>query len=272
MSCTQQLVLPQSTTTVANTPPTTGTQTPRSQNDRLELYNSLFGQSNNSNTDLNTGLQLASSLNYSLYTFLHLSDTYWVLAMLDIDGLKDINEKLGYQGANDKIDQIGTVIKKFCDNDSRKLKGFKCNDAIVGKGDLFAILMYCHPKLIKSEKYITKLMKRIKSLTHETVSVGIAKMLEWETFDEWKLRALNNINKVKDTSSKGNDAFYSDINIKFVNTKAGLQNDDEKQGGEQAQGQGKQGEDAALRKLGTKKEFDEKMKEIANNKNEKENW
>ena len=74
------------------------------------------------------------------------------------------------------MNQIGTVVKAFCDNNQRKLKGFNINDAIVDeecneKRDLFAILMYCRPELIKANKYISKLIAKIKQQTNETVCV-----------------------------------------------------------------------------------------------------
>ena len=221
--------------------------------ERLELYNSLFGQGKD-NLCEKTGLQLSPSLNYSLYTFLHLSDLYWVLAMIDVDRSVDIIEKYGHDGANRKIIQIGVVIKKFCDNDSRKLKGFNCDD----KQYLFALLMYCHPKLITSEKYIAKLIKKIKLLTNETVCVGIAKMKDWETFEEWKQRGLKNLKKTQNQTQLQGKQFYSDIGEIFVNPKNSTnenKNGDEKTGEQE------------MAKLGTEKEFHAKMKEIANNEN-----
>ena len=186
-----QLLLPQSTTTLSQTPPpsTSAMSVTRvhnkkddtNNNNRLELYNSLFGESTKKRCD-QTGLQLTQSLNYSLHTFLHLSDVYWVLAIIDVDSFDNIQDKYGQQNALRKIVQIGNVVKKFCENDPRKLKGFKLkgfelNDLFVDDEnetkdeeeycnhdhDLFAALMYCYPKLIKSEKYVSKLIKKNNS-------------------------------------------------------------------------------------------------------------
>ena len=144
-------------------------------------------------------LQLTPSLNYSLQTFLYTIDIYWVLSMIDIHDFDNMKAKYGQKLSRRKIIQIGKVIKKFCENDARKLKGFKCNDMVMidddddngeSKRDLFALLTYCHPHLNKSEKYISKLMKKIEQQTNETINVGIAKMNEWETFKQWKKRAI----------------------------------------------------------------------------------
>ena len=135
--------------------------------------------------------------------------------------INNVNETIGYCGANHKIKQMGDVIKVFCDNDSQRLKGYKCTDKINGKGDLFGLLMYCYPQLNKSELYIKKL-KKIQSLTSETVSGGIAKMNKWETFEELKLRALNNIEKVK--TAKGKADYYSDVNVVFTKPENNVNN------------------------------------------------
>ena len=78
-------------------------------NPRLELYISLFGQGTNKTCD-KTGLQLTYSLNYSLHTFLHLSDVYWVLAIIDtVDDSKTLNEKYGTQNTNCKNEYLGIM-------------------------------------------------------------------------------------------------------------------------------------------------------------------
>ena len=121
MNGDSSLILPQSPTIVAETPPHSTSKVKHdSNNKKLELYNSLFGQGRNKICD-KTGLQLSESLNYSLYTFLHLCDVYWVLAMIGIDDIDNLNSKYGRQLSNNKINQIGTVISKFCQNDARKL-------------------------------------------------------------------------------------------------------------------------------------------------------
>ena len=219
MSDIFQLVLPQSTTALAKTPPPASHQatavTKRkiikqqasNPNQQLKLYNSIFKQGKNKICD-KTGLQFTQSLNYSLQTFLYTSHNYWVLAIIDINGLIEDNGKFISQEASSKINQVGVVIKTFCENNPSKLKGFRCNsnDLIdIGIGDdtedtqdtedakyyfpndLFAMLIYCHPKLILGEKHISKLMKKIEQQTNKTVCIGVAKMNEWKSFDELSL-------------------------------------------------------------------------------------
>ena len=166
--------------------------------------------------------------------------------MIGIDQCDKIKEKLGQYNAQRKIIQIGKVLNNFCENDLRKLKGFRINNIIntsqdnMGMDDenfnLFSILMYCYPKLDLSNKYILKLMKKIKQQTNETVSIGIAKMNEWETFEQWKQRAIENSTKVQNgiaitVIENQNGAFYSDIDVNYVNPKRDTAKDgtDEKQ-------------------------------------------
>ena len=80
----------QSTCTHATT--TTVSMKEQQGNQRLQLYNSLFGQEKNKICD-KTRLQLTSSFNYSLYTFLHLSDKYWVLSLINIESFDILQEK-----------------------------------------------------------------------------------------------------------------------------------------------------------------------------------
>ena len=163
------MILSQSATTAAKIPPinanTGETQHVQEQN-KLQLYNSLFGREKNKICD-KTGLRLTQSLNYSLHTFLHLCDESWVLTMIDVESFDIIQDKYGIQRAQNKLNQIGTVIKNFSQNIPRKLKGFKCNDYNYEdmidqdcKHDIFALLMYCHPQLTIAEKYVIKLLKK----------------------------------------------------------------------------------------------------------------
>ena len=222
---------------------------------RMEWYNNLFGPRENNDVCKDTGLKLTKSLNYTLQTFLYLRDDKWVLSMIDINSLASINEKLGYSGANYKIKQIGSIINEFCNKLPFTLKGFKCVDVIKGKGDLFAMLIHCDKgKFELSTKYILKLTKRVKSLTNETVSVGIAKMNIWETYDEWKQRAIGNLKQGKEN---GGDGIYTDINQVFVNSNLKVQNDNKQNAQQQ------QISPHLAPKLGNKSQFDEKLDEIA---------
>ena len=261
--------LQQSTMTEAKTPSRKSTISKSDtlpQQQRLQLYNSLFGQEKNKICD-KTGLQFTSSLNYSLYTFLHLSDKYWVLSLIDIESFDILQEKYGTSKVQNKLNQIGTVVKNFSDNNPNKLKGYKCNDLVYEsddddcKHDIFSLLMYCYPKVEISEKYISKLIKKIQQQTNETVFVGIAKMNEWETFEQWKARAFKNLKNAlnattTDTTNNNNITFFSDVGVNYVNPNKNEQ--DEKQQQHGADG-------VVNKKMGNKERFDLKMKEIANN-------
>ena len=265
MNGNSQLGVAQSTTTNAKCEAPTATTPPQipskpnmkgETNTRLELYKSLFGHGTNKGCE-KTGLNSNESLNYSLYTFLHLCDIHWVLAVIDVNDFDAMNEKYGQHGAKRKMDQIATVIQNFCQNDTRKLKGYRYkrngnnnNNSSIGSDedhDLFAMLMHCHPQINISHKYISKLIERIEQQTNEKVSVGIAKMNEWETFEEWKQRAIKNMQNSKNGYGVSSNAFYSDIDVKYLKPMvAGIK---------------------TVAKLGSKEEFDKKMQEIANNEN-----
>ena len=202
-----QLSLPQSTTTVARTPPLSSVLSPiptlpslptvdtkeqvltRAQ---LELYYGTFGNEIYKQCT-QTKLLLTPSLNYSLHKFLKISDPYWVLAII---------ETYGQSTSKSKIIEIGMVIHDFRGGRT-KLKAFRCDDMVIiddnddddaeYKKDLFGLLMYCHPQLNKSHDYILRLIENIKQETNEIVNVGIAKMNECETYKEWKQRALKNL-------------------------------------------------------------------------------
>ena len=77
----------------------------------------------------------------------------WLLAVLDLDGLKSMNEELGYEKADFKIQSVGRLIKQFCDEKPSKTKGFR--NTTGGKGDSFAIL-------IRYAKKIENIERRIK--------------------------------------------------------------------------------------------------------------
>ena len=72
--------------------------------------------------------------------------------MCDFDGLKNTNEKLGYDGANSKIVQIGREIHNFCQKNALALSGYKCNEVVRGKSDLFGVLIYCKNGKLKRSK------------------------------------------------------------------------------------------------------------------------
>ena len=105
-----------------------------------------------------------------------------------------------------------------------------------------------------SEKYIAKLIKKIKQQTNETVFVGLAKMNGWETFGEWKKRAMKNLKNAKSrttTETDNNSTFLSDINVAYANPNVG----DEKEGKEE---KNKQASKGVVKKMETKSNLSKK--------------
>ena len=109
---TASLALPNSTATVAATSPPIATTTNVSPltttATALGSYKEIFSTNDDTNKSLiddKTQLLTSKSLNKKLFKHLQLSDNNYVLCMIDVDGLKNINEKLGYDGVNAKISQ-----------------------------------------------------------------------------------------------------------------------------------------------------------------------
>ena len=82
-------------------------------------------------------------------------------------------------------------------------------------------------------------------------------MNEWESYDQWKQRAFDNLQNAKNkatttTASKTNKTYFSDIDVKYINpTTQDAKKRHQKQG-------------VVVHKLGNKEEFDAKMQKIAN--------
>ena len=223
-----------------------------------------------------TGLYMTGSLHYYLKKYLLLEDDSWLLAMIDIDKLKDINENIGYNNANTKIKFVGEIVKAFCDEKPNKTIGFKYkgDKETSGKGDMFAVLVKYSKKIENAQRKIESLMKRINDVINETICVGLAKMRRNENYKMWIKRAVIYLKYTKDKNGKG--SLCSDIN--------GI--DDELEAQLKAQLAGVMNEDEEMRlqaneaanevkigkkyQLGNKKEFDRVGLEIA--QKEDENW
>ena len=67
-------------------------------------------------------------------------NTLWVLSMINIDGLKSMNENLGYDSTNDKIEYTGQTINQFCNQLPNRMFAFKHDKNKFGKGNIFAVL------------------------------------------------------------------------------------------------------------------------------------
>ena len=194
-------------------------------NDLFSVFGELFDinviadnddQEKNIDIDNETKLYSTKALNYSLNTSLSLNDDKWVLIMLNINNLKQLNKDLGYESTNMKIKFLGTIIYDFCERNPFRFRGFRYNKD--GKGDIFAILIYCKKQLSFAETQIKLLNKKINNeLGGITVSIGIAKMIKTDTFKKWIKRCLNNITNAKLIKNSNNEYIYSDININLNN-------------------------------------------------------
>ena len=200
--------------------------------------------------DALTGLPLTSQFYYALKLCILLQDDKWVLAMLNIDNLKKLNESFGYQKANLKIAMIGKMIADFCDNNPYRLKGFRNNDD--GKGDLFGVLLYCQKDTSFAQRNMQRLIKKMFDKTNVTVSVGITAMKKSKnfTFIQWR---QNTLNCIKIAKQNGGNQVYVDTTI----DKSKISDNDKHSGGNGGA-------------LSSEALFNSKTKEIANNQNT--NW
>ena len=238
----------------------------------LAIFNTLFNRNNVNNpsdTDDGTGLPLGNSLIYSMQTCIFLKDKKWVLATLDIDDLREINDNIGYSGANHKIEEIGKIISKFVSQKPFEMKAFR--NVTNGKGDLFAILLYCSKKIEFSERYMNVLKTKIFNYSNQTVSIGMATVNKYDTFHDWMDRATNCLKKVTSNGGNGvlfdNTPFETEIKKKNTGDETNDKKEDEKTVDEKKTDGDKDGTSV---ELADKDAFDKKMSEIASKDND--NW
>ena len=133
---------------------------------------------------------------------LYQEDKKWVLAMLNIDGLKKINDTKGYTAGDEAISNIGKDIKQFCNDSPNRLKGYKCEEG--GKGDLFGVLVYCQKDYSFAQRNLNRLIKEIYKKRNISVSIGtglIINTLE-DTHKDWRQRAMDNLSFAKTNGGK----------------------------------------------------------------------
>ena len=241
--------------------------TAKNNDEVLVLFNSLFNRNNINNPgdiDSGTGLPLSNSLIYSLQACILLQDRKWVLAFCDIDNLRELNDDLGYSGANHKIEDIGKIIKKFVSQKPFELKAFR--NKINGKGDSFAILIYCSKKIEFCKRFMSRLRKQIYQLSNAKVSIGMTNINKFDkNYTTWINRANDALSNVKQKG--GNDVLFNqvDFNLKPLTQKEEQEEEDK----EKKTKNGNRSEKKEL-ELGRKEDFDAKMNEIASN--DDNNW
>ena len=181
----------------------------------LSEFNSLLKQ-NQSQECSRTGLLLCDALFYCLRACLLLQDKKWLFALCDIDNLKGINDKLGYNDADFVIETIGRIIKQFVDKKPSKTKGFRFdsnNDIIRGKGDLFGILIYAM-KNENAERRLKLLMKQINNITNKTITIGVSTMQKNDNIKDWINRSLKCLEYIKTNSEMGGNEMYCNYSDK----------------------------------------------------------
>ena len=176
-----------------------------------------------------------------------------------------------------KKNEIASQISEFCDKNPSKLQGFLCDDVKTSKRVLYCILVKFKDggisTLNKSKQLMIKLMRNVQALAGEVITVGIAKMNEWETYDEWKLRAFNNIitarekgqgkqNEKKHLTGFGD--IYSDVEVEFTKPKDVFSG-----GADEKAAEIEINRDEQL-KLGIRSEFEARIRDTINKKDK--NW
>ena len=186
----------------------------------ISQFNSLLKQENSQECP-KTGLLLSDAFFYCLKTCLMLKDSKWLLALCDIDNLKEINERIGYNDTDFIIESIGRIIKRFVDAKPTQTKGFRFdsnNEIVPGKGDLFAILIRYHLKIENAETRLRLLLKHVSNIQKETITIGIAKMQTNDDCNNWIQRCLECVRHVKKIEPKGNNVFGNYNDTKDTNT------------------------------------------------------
>ena len=247
----------------ARTPTTENTNEANNNNNNVTESKLLFG-SGSLAIDKESGLPLVDGLNRELEICIISKDVKTVLAVLDVNNLANLNDKFTYSGADIKIGQIGIIVRKYCEENSYKMKGFKVNEK--GKNDVFAVLIRYNRNIENSQRYVENLMDQIKLLTYETVCVGMAKFDRFENkVWQWKLRAFQCLELAKEemriksgTGKANNNNLYFDVNEVFVNN---IYNNNNKSENEKEAE--KTGSKSIYSELGNQSDFFIKMKEIA---------
>ena len=169
------------------------------------------------------------------------NDTRWMLAMADIDGLKQINEK-SYMSADIVITAVGHAIKNLCLQHNGRFEGFK--DDSQGSGDLFGIIIYCERKSDYAIRNLEVLIKNIHDAGNWGISIGLTYLQTNDNVENWRSRAMKNLKQAKQNGGK---QCYWDQYSNAIDLQIDIKNTESK----------------IEEKLKGKKEFDIKLNEIA---------
>ena len=200
----------------------------------FSIFKDLFDANYKRNTedDLNSKLFTVNAINYLLKSCVCVRDDKWVVAMIDISNLKQLNTESPQQDARLTVKGLEGIVYNFCQRQPFKFKGFRCvvnvNDDATKK-NLFGMLIYCRKNFDFAEKQINVLIQEIKDEmgnNNVSISVGISKMTDGKSFEEWKDSAIKGMKltksdhecKTDDDSTLANDEVGISLDMNLVLT------------------------------------------------------
>lgn len=199
---------------------------------------------------------LDPSLTQRLKNILDSNEKTWVLAIININGLKQLND-VDHATGDRAIESLEIEIKRFCEENPKRLQPFK-DDTKKGVGDRFAILIKCTKGSGSSfaEKMVQELTNRIKNIYAWSISVGLAyivKIDKEDTHKECYDRALDSSKRAK-KQGNGNQYYWDEYDKNLPNNS--LAYDQSKSG-----------------IIGNKEEYKNELKNLANSDdNDKTCW
>ena len=210
------------------------------------------------------------------------NDINWIVGSIDISGLKIVNDKSGHDAADTVIDTVKRTISDYCEHNNPSRFRFYKDDSY-GKGDLFAILIDTRGDMDQAKAHIHKIIDKLRVFEDVHIRIGITNVVKFDKNDDaTKIydRALKCANKAKELIMKTKNNNNNNNNNNTNNN--GNNNDDEKSAAKnnvnekcynyvwQELSYQRWCQLVELKKieeyqrLGTKKEFQQKIREIAN--------
>eukprot|EP01083_Nonionella_stella_P297694 1010765_1 len=158
--------------------------------------------------DKATGLPLQEAFETAAEEIANEGDIRWVLALIDVDKLKIINDTESHEAGDIIIQTIGRAIHSQMQQNNERWRGYRSAPF----GDEFYILIHCREgKKSYAERGISKLISKIEHTTTTTISVGLSYLMIDDTKDEWIERADKTMKYKK---KKGGNGFSWDISKK----------------------------------------------------------
>ena len=172
----------------------------------FSIFKDLFDTNYKRNTedDFDSKLFTVNAINYFLKSCVCVRDDKWVLAIIDINNLKQLNTESHQRHQGLTVKALDGIVYNFCQRQPFKFKGFRCvvniNDNATKK-NVFGMLIYCRKNFDFAEKQTNILIQEIKDKMGDNnnvgISIGISKMSDGESFEEWKDRAIRSMKLTK---------------------------------------------------------------------------